>query len=142
MTVQKQKLFVSPEAIYKYLLGMDENVDTLISCKNNEVDLITSDQAIYEALGSIENKQDINYFKMVKLLEVVRIISHEERFNSPRKILTEERVQEVRNNAKGTLGAALGTPGTQGIQEKGTQEKEKSLNPDERSAEDEKRDDS
>ena len=76
---QKQTLYLTAEAIYRYLLGMDENLETLILCKSQTVNLITTDQSLYEAIGSVEDKNNtIDYNKLVKLFEVTTVKSFEE----------------------------------------------------------------
>jgi hypothetical protein len=93
-----QRLYVSPETLMKYLLGVDDKIDTMITCKDPGCDLITSDQALYEALGSMD-KDKVNYFRLVKLLESVRVVSFEEKLGQKRSILTDERVAQIRSNA-------------------------------------------
>lgn len=92
----KQKLYLKPHVIMKYLLGDDE-ADTLITCKSAEFDFLTSDQDLYEALGAVADKSMIDYHKLVKLLEVCDICSFTEKFKRPKKILTEARVGEIRS---------------------------------------------
>ena len=92
----KQKMYLRPEAILKYLRG-DETLNTLITAKNTEVDLVTTDQSLYEALGSVEDRSEINMNLLVKLLEVTSIVSHQEMMKEDRKILTEDRVKELRS---------------------------------------------
>jgi hypothetical protein len=94
---QKQKLFLHAEAVYRFLLEKDENIDTLILCKNTMVDIITSDQALYEAIGSIEDKSKINFSKLVKLLEVVEIVSAKA-LGKQRNILIDDRVNQIRGS--------------------------------------------
>lgn len=95
---QKQKLFLHAEALYRYLIEKDDNIDTLILCKNTVVDLVTSDQSLYEAIGSIEDKSTINFNKLVKLLEVTEVVSSKNSLGKERKILTEERVAEIKES--------------------------------------------
>lgn len=93
MNTHKQILYLTPENLLKYFLNTSEDIDTLILCKNSEVTLRTTDQSLYEALGSIKPYDNFNQSKLVKLLEVT-IIDHE-----PKKILTHERVEELRELA-------------------------------------------
>lgn len=90
-----KKLFLKAELIYKYFTG-DEKIETLVMCKPNNLELTTTDQSLYEALGSIENKKKIDYNKLVKFLESVDIISFKHSLKKERKILMEERVKEIR----------------------------------------------
>jgi hypothetical protein len=96
-TQKQNKKYLSASVIYRYLLGLDSEIDTLILCKSSYIKLLTSDQSIYEAVGAIENKQDINYHKLTKLLEVCEIRPFQEIMKAPRKILTEKRVEQIRN---------------------------------------------
>lgn len=97
---QKQTLYLTAEAIYRFLLGMDEELETLILCKSHTVNLLTTDQSLYEAFGSVPEKNEtLDYNKLVKLLEVTTVKSFEESMQSKRTILSEDRVQEVRNKA-------------------------------------------
>lgn len=91
----KQKMYLKAEAILKYLLGKSEEIDTLIMCKSSEIDLVTSDQSLYEAIGSIKERNKIDYNKLVKLLEVTEVISFKKDMRKKRNILTEERVDEL-----------------------------------------------
>ena len=93
---EKQKMFLRAEAILRYLRG-NEELHTLITTKNTEVDLVTTDQSLYEALGSIENRSEIDLNLLVKLLEVTTITPFQEMMKQDRKILTDERVKELRD---------------------------------------------
>ena len=90
-------MFLMPEALLKYLPGEDK-LHTLITAKNTEVELITTDQCLYESLGSIKDRSEIDVNLLVKLLEVVTVKPHTEMMHEDRKILTEERVLELRKN--------------------------------------------
>ncbi len=93
---EKQKMFLRAEAILRYLRG-NEELHTLVTTKNTEVDLVTTDQSLYEALGSIENRSEIDLNLLVKLLEVTSIVPFQEMMKQDRKILTDERVKELRD---------------------------------------------
>ena len=93
----KQKMFLKAEAIYKYLMGISDKIDTLIMCKPGNTVLITYDQSLYEALGAIEDRSKIDYNKLIKFLEVVDIQSFREKVGE-RNILKEERVKELKNS--------------------------------------------
>lgn len=94
--MQMQKMFLKAEAIYRYLLGASDKLDTLILCKPENTVLITYDQSIYEALGAID-RDKIDYNKLVKFLEVVDVQSFKEKIGD-RKILKQERVEELKNS--------------------------------------------
>jgi len=93
---QKQKSYLKAEAIYRFLLNLDDALDTLIMCRSSEVELVTTDQSIYEAIGAVEDKASINLNKLTKLLEVADILSFKESMKKQRKILTNERVSQIR----------------------------------------------
>ena len=93
----KQKMYLKPEAILKYLMG-EEKLHTLITTQNTEVQLITTDQNIYEALGSVDDRSKINLNLLFKMLEVVKIMPHEEMMKEERKILSPERAEELKKS--------------------------------------------
>lgn len=95
MINNKQKMYLRAEAILKYLMGQEE-LHTLITTKNTEIDLVTTDQSLYEALGSIKNREEIDINLLVKLLEVTTINSFKDMMKKDREILTPERVEELR----------------------------------------------
>ncbi|MCM2325184.1 MAG: hypothetical protein NDI94_01875 [Candidatus Woesearchaeota archaeon] len=91
-------MLIKPEAILRYLKG-EEKLHTLITTQNDMVQLITTDQYLYEALGSVENRNEIDMNLLVKFLEVTKIVPHEDMTKEARKILTHERVDELRKPA-------------------------------------------
>ncbi len=95
MINNKQKMYLRAEAILKYLMGQEE-LHTLITTKHTEVDLVTTDQSLYEALGSIKNREEIDINLLVKLLEVTTVNSFKDMMKKDRSILTNERVEELR----------------------------------------------
>ena len=90
-------LYVSNQikTIEKKIYELDEKIDTLLLCKSSEVHLMTTDQSIYEALGSIEDKSQINFNKLVKLMEVTEVSSYVAAMKKPRTILTQTRVDDI-----------------------------------------------
>jgi len=98
---QKQKIMVKPEAIIKYMLNKSEELDTLITCKADTVNLVTTDQALYEALASID-REKISYPKLIKLLEVTEVASLQMWKNEKRSILTPERAEELKRETGDT----------------------------------------
>ncbi len=98
--IEMKKIFLKAEAILKYFLG-NEKIETMIMCKPNNVVLFTYDQSLYEAIGSLEQEQKQQLTKLTKLLENVNIVSYKEKLKQPRKILKQERVDELRQNIKG-----------------------------------------
>lgn len=93
----QQKMFLKAEAIYKYLLGISDKLDTLIMCKPQNTVLTTYDQSLYEALGAIEDRTKIDYNKLIKFLEVVDVRSFKEKIGE-RKILKQERVEALKKS--------------------------------------------
>ena len=92
----KQRMYLTAESIYRFLLELDDKLDTLILCKSSEVNLVTTDQSLYEALGSIEDKSKINFNKLVKFMEVTELLPFLQTMKKPRQILTDKRVAEIR----------------------------------------------
>ncbi len=97
--IQKQKLYLKAGAILKYFLGTSDRIDTLVMCRSNEIDLVTTDQDLYEALGSLKDYDNFNQRKLVKFLEVVEIGSLKRVKGTERTILSHERVEELRKIA-------------------------------------------
>ena len=93
----QQKMVLKAEAIYKYLIGASDKLDTLIMCKPVNLVLTAYDQSLYEALGAIEDKSKISYPKLIKFLEVVDIQSFKEKIGE-RKILKQERVEAIKQS--------------------------------------------
>ena len=53
--VQKaRKMMIKPEAILRYLITDDDRMDTLIMCQGEQLNLITTDHYVYEAMGSVK----------------------------------------------------------------------------------------
>lgn len=95
----KQEFYLSPEIILKYLITDDDKIDTLVMCKSSEIDLVTTDYSLYEAIGSIKPYDQTKLNKLVKLLEVVEVVSYKNRMNKEKPILKEDRVEELRKLA-------------------------------------------
>ena len=100
--IQQQNLLLKPEIILRFLTKNDEDLDTLIMCNSVYLNLYCFDQSIYEALGSMDEKQrkNVNMNKLTKLFEVVDIVSQREQLKKPKEILREEKVEEIRKNAE------------------------------------------
>ncbi|GIU69476.1 MAG: hypothetical protein KatS3mg002_0712 [Candidatus Woesearchaeota archaeon] len=94
MNDSKQTYYLTSEAILKYFMSNSEHIETLILCKGTEINIATTDFNLYEALGSIENRDNFSLSKLIKFLEVVKIEP------APKKILTHERVEELRKLSK------------------------------------------
>lgn len=96
---KRQRQYLSAETILKYLITNDDKIETLIICKPNDIELLTSDQSLYEALGCINPHDDFKLAKLTKLFEVVDVISYKDAFKKEREILKDARVEELRNKA-------------------------------------------
>ena len=96
---KKTQRFLTAQAMLKYLMGNDDQMDTLIMCTPSEIELVTTDQQLYEAVGSTTPEDNIRMNKLTKLLEVVNIFPQKQTQNQERSILKEERVEEVRKAA-------------------------------------------
>jgi hypothetical protein len=94
--MQKQKIYLKPGGIMRFMLGTSKKIEDMVLCKANDVDLVTTDQDLYEALGSIKDYDTFNHRRLVKFLEVVEIGSLERVKGIKRTILTDERVEEIR----------------------------------------------
>jgi hypothetical protein len=91
-TARGKVILLAAEDILKYFLGTDEQVDTLIKCKTVER-IVTTDQNLYQALGSLKDSDGFKMPSLVKFFESVEV-------NPSRKyILTHERVEELRKMA-------------------------------------------
>ena len=99
-TIQQEKIYLKPETLLRFLTEEDELLDTMILCNTSYLHIYTFDQSLYEALGSIEDKQTINFNKLTKLLEVIDVVSMRNELRKPRPILREERVKELQDKAK------------------------------------------
>ena len=98
-TKKQKSMILKASAILKYFLGTDDKIDTLIKCKPDNVELSCFDQSLYEALGSFKDYDDFDFRKLVKFLESVDIVSFKNTVNKKRPILTDKRVEELRQEA-------------------------------------------
>lgn len=96
---QRRSIMLKAEDILAYLLGTDDQLDTLIKCKPTGIDLLCYDQSLYEALGSLKDYDGFSFRKFVKLIESADIISFKNSLHQPRPVLTDERVEELRQKA-------------------------------------------
>ena len=97
---QRNKAYLKAEASYRFLLELDDKLDTKIKCKNPNANLVTTDQSLYEAIGAVKDKSSINMNNLTKLLEVVEIVPYKKLMKKKRKVLKPERAEEIRNQAK------------------------------------------
>jgi hypothetical protein len=91
---EEKEYVLLASAILRYLIGKDDEIETLIMCKGSELKIVTSDKALYEALGSIKPQDEFKLPKLVKLFEVTQIQTAKDK-----PILTDERVEELRKAA-------------------------------------------
>ncbi|MBD3164305.1 hypothetical protein GF323_03830 [Candidatus Woesearchaeota archaeon] len=97
---QKQRMFLNSETILKYMIKDDEKLDTLIMCHSSEVELITTDFNLHEAIGSVRNGDNFRLNKLAKFFETVKVVSYENVKQKPKPVLKEERAEELRRKAK------------------------------------------
>jgi hypothetical protein len=99
MTMAAERFFLTSESIYNYLIG-DEELETAIMCRTEEIELATTDQNLYEAIGSVADRGAMPWNKLVKFLENVEVMSHRSVSRKGRSVLTHERVKEIRDLAR------------------------------------------
>tara|TARA_Y100000310_G_scaffold275909_1_gene292691 strand:- start:6279 stop:6686 length:408 start_codon:yes stop_codon:yes gene_type:complete len=96
-TKRKKSITLSSENILAYLITEEDKINTLILCKGSEYDFITTDHAVYEALGAVKPEDDFKLNKLTKFFEVVKVVSYANVFRKEKPILTEKRVEDLRN---------------------------------------------
>jgi len=85
--------------IMKYLLGADKEIETGILCPDPHVQFVTSDAALYQAIGALKPYDQVPTNRIAKLLEITVVIPQ------PKWPLTHERVDELRASAlKNSIG--------------------------------------
>ena len=96
---EQEKRFLKPDTILRYLITDDLDIEVMIMCKGEKMNLITTDKDVYEALGSIKPYDNFKLNKLVKFFEVVNITSYEDITKNKKPILKESRVEELRKLA-------------------------------------------
>ena len=91
--------FLAADGLLKYLLGTSERIDTMITCKAPSAVLMTTDNELYQAFGSLKRYDNVNRARIAKLFEAVDVFSHRKEKKAEKKILTHERVEELRKLA-------------------------------------------
>ena len=81
---------LSTSAMCKFLLETSEEIETLVLCKPSTIDLVTSDQEVYEAIGYANANGTLNPARLVKLIESVSIQPVQ------RIILTDEKITQIK----------------------------------------------
>jgi hypothetical protein len=79
--------------LLKFLLGTDPKIETALLCPPSHVQYVTSDAALYQAVGSLKPYDDVHTNKIAKLLEITIIVPQ------PKWPLTHARVDELRAHA-------------------------------------------
>ncbi|HLC19616.1 MAG TPA: hypothetical protein VJK72_01770 [Candidatus Nanoarchaeia archaeon] len=92
-------IVLTSDMILKYLLGTDEKIETAILCKPENTEIVSTDLALYEAIGSMKQYDNVQLNKLTKLLESAHIFSHKQQTGSEKPILKEERVEQLRKIA-------------------------------------------
>ncbi len=95
----QRSVYLSPENLVRYLTGLDDEIDTLISCKGTQVSLATYDLDLYEAVGTLEPTNELKTHRLLKILEVVDILPFRKAANKDKPVLTHERVAQLRQKA-------------------------------------------
>jgi hypothetical protein len=93
------KKYLTSEQILRYLIGKDDQIETLIMCKPESIELAALDQSLYEALGSVKDYDEFAVGKLRKFLEVVDVIAYRNVHGKQKPILRDERVEELRKKA-------------------------------------------
>jgi len=90
---QQVKMLTS-SAVLRFLIGNDDALETMILCKPNHLRIVTTEQALYEALGSVKEYDQFKLNKLVKLLEIIEL-----RAATDKHILKDEDVERIRSTA-------------------------------------------
>jgi hypothetical protein len=86
--------FVDAGNILRYLIGNDDKLDTLIVCNPHRQRFVTTDEALYHALGSIKEYDAFRPTKLAKLFEMVSV-----RSVTKKQVLTDAMVEKIRAEA-------------------------------------------
>ena len=89
-----QEVYLKAETILRYLIGGDEQLETLVMCNPANQRFVTTDQDLYNALGSLKDYDNFELRKLVKLLEHTTV-----RPARARTILKDEWVEKTRHDA-------------------------------------------
>ncbi len=95
----QRTIYLTPDNLLRYFLGVDDQLDTLITCKGTEVNLATYDLDLYEAVGSLKPVDEFKPHRLLKVLEVVDILPFRKTANKDKPVLKNERVDELRLQA-------------------------------------------
>ncbi|MCP3686695.1 MAG: hypothetical protein GY861_29000 [bacterium] len=99
--MQKQIVHLKADALLKFFLESDDSIDTMIKCQGSQMNIVTSDQDLYEALGCLQPYDNFKMNKLIKLLEVATV-TPSSKTGSEKKVLTHEKVERLRKLALST----------------------------------------
>lgn len=101
MQIRKEgKLILNAPVVLRYFITDKSEIEKVLLAGSGDGNkMATSDLALYEALGSVLEDDRFNWRKVVKFLENVQIVSHENVTGTRKKILTPNRVEEIRKEA-------------------------------------------
>ena len=68
---QNKQVMLDSAAILKYLVGNDEKIETMVMCKDPDVNLATTDNEVYNALGSLRPYESFKINR--RPLHIIRI---------------------------------------------------------------------
>lgn len=91
---ETSEYFIEADTILRYLIGSDDQLDTLLICNPKRQRFITTDQEVYHALGSVKSYDNFTLNKLSKLFETVSIRPVERKH-----LLTDEIVEKLRVEA-------------------------------------------
>ena len=66
-TQPRKRIFLNAENILRFFITEDETLNNLLIYQGSGPDIVSTDTQIYQALGSIEDKDEFNRTKLVKL---------------------------------------------------------------------------
>lgn len=95
----KKQIGLNSEAILRFLMGSDEKIETMVMCKDPNVDLVTNDNEIYNALGSLRPYDSFKLNRLTKFFENVDVRSFKDTTGSEKPILTFEKADALRQSA-------------------------------------------
>ena len=98
-SVRNNQIKLDSDVILKYLMGNDEKIETMIMCKNPNVDLTATDREVYDALGSLRPYDNFKINRLTKFFENVDVHSFRQNTGSEKPVLTFEKADALRQSA-------------------------------------------
>lgn len=95
----KVKKFLTAEAILRFLITENEELNTIIIYEPSKYELISTDQQVYEALASTKPDDEFSLIKLKKFFEIVLIKSHENLTGEKRTLILDDKVKSIRKTA-------------------------------------------